>query len=124
MTASTETLDITTDLAPQALAYPANPSTQLGADSPKREATEMYLKSKALLESRRKHGHWGLLSTAEFCICLYAILRYFFLSVYELLTHSAEPHTKDIDVFLKRDIETGFGFRVLGGEGPQQPVSL
>lgn len=36
---------------------------------------------------------------------------------------SAEPHTKDIDVFLKRDIETGFGFRVLGGEGPQQPVS-
>lgn len=23
-----------------------------------------------------------------------------------------------------RDIETGFGFRVLGGEGPQQPVSL
>ncbi|CAG11821.1 unnamed protein product, partial [Tetraodon nigroviridis] len=84
MTASTETLDITTDLAPQALAYPANPSTQLGADSPKREATEMYLKSKALLESR-------------------------------------QPHTKDIDVFLKRDIETGFGFRVLGGEGPQQP---
>lgn len=37
---------------------------------------------------------------------------------------SAEPHTKDIDVFLKRDIETGFGFRVLGGEGPQQPVSI
>lgn len=36
---------------------------------------------------------------------------------------STEPHTKDIDVFLKRDIETGFGFRVLGGEGPQQPVS-
>lgn len=35
-----------------------------------------------------------------------------------------EPYTKDIDVFLKRDIETGFGFRVLGGEGPQQPVSV
>lgn len=35
-----------------------------------------------------------------------------------------EPHAKDIDVFLKRDIETGFGFRVLGGEGPQQPVSV
>uniref|UniRef100_A0A3Q2XBK5 Membrane-associated guanylate kinase, WW and PDZ domain-containing protein 3 n=1 Tax=Hippocampus comes TaxID=109280 RepID=A0A3Q2XBK5_HIPCM len=37
---------------------------------------------------------------------------------------STEPHTKDIDVFLKRDIETGFGFRVLGGEGPQQPVYI
>uniref|UniRef100_A0A3P8NAW0 Membrane-associated guanylate kinase, WW and PDZ domain-containing protein 3 n=1 Tax=Astatotilapia calliptera TaxID=8154 RepID=A0A3P8NAW0_ASTCA len=35
-----------------------------------------------------------------------------------------EPHAKDIDVFLKRDIETGFGFRVLGGEGPQQPVYI
>lgn len=54
MTASTETLDISTELAPQALPYPANPGTQLGADSPKREATELYLKSKALLESRRK----------------------------------------------------------------------
>uniref|UniRef100_A0A667X1X0 Membrane associated guanylate kinase, WW and PDZ domain containing 3b n=1 Tax=Myripristis murdjan TaxID=586833 RepID=A0A667X1X0_9TELE len=29
-----------------------------------------------------------------------------------------------IDVFLKRDIETGFGFRVLGGEGPEQPVYI
>nr|XP_046238844.1 membrane-associated guanylate kinase, WW and PDZ domain-containing protein 3 isoform X2 [Scatophagus argus] len=84
MTASTETLDITTDSAPQALPYHSNTSTLRSADSPKRDATEMYLKSKALLESR-------------------------------------QPHTKDIDVFLKRDIETGFGFRVLGGEGPQQP---
>lgn len=41
-----------------------------------------------------------------------------------LIITSTEPHTKDIDVFLKRDIETGFGFRVLGGEGPQQPVSI
>ncbi|XP_056887342.1 membrane-associated guanylate kinase, WW and PDZ domain-containing protein 3 isoform X3 [Takifugu flavidus] len=84
MTSSTENLDITTDLAPQVLPYDNNTTTQFGADSPKREAAEMYLKSKALLESR-------------------------------------QPHTKDIDVFLKRDIETGFGFRVLGGEGPQQP---
>ncbi|XP_041807617.1 membrane-associated guanylate kinase, WW and PDZ domain-containing protein 3 [Chelmon rostratus] len=83
MTASTETLD-GTDSAPQALPYHSNTSTLRSADSPKRDATEMYLKSKALLESR-------------------------------------QPHTKDIDVFLKRDIETGFGFRVLGGEGPQQP---
>ncbi|XP_040060755.2 membrane-associated guanylate kinase, WW and PDZ domain-containing protein 3 isoform X1 [Gasterosteus aculeatus] len=84
MTTSTETLDGTADSAPQALPYHSNTSTLRSAGSPKREATEMYLKSKALLESR-------------------------------------QPHTKDIDVFLKRDIETGFGFRVLGGEGPQQP---
>ncbi|XP_034056865.1 membrane-associated guanylate kinase, WW and PDZ domain-containing protein 3-like isoform X2 [Gymnodraco acuticeps] len=84
MTASTETLDCLTDSAPQALPYHSNTSTLRSIDSPKREATEMYLKSKALLESR-------------------------------------QPYTKDIDVFLKRDIETGFGFRVLGGEGPQQP---
>ncbi|KAI3369814.1 hypothetical protein L3Q82_024637 [Scortum barcoo] len=87
MTASTETLDGITDSAPQALPYHSNTSTLRSADSPKRDATEMYLKSKALLESR-------------------------------------QPHTKDIDVFLKRDIETGFGFRVLGGEGPQQPVYI
>ncbi|KAK5872060.1 hypothetical protein PBY51_012793 [Eleginops maclovinus] len=84
MTASTETLDCISDSAPQALPYHSNTSTLRSIDSPKREATEMYLKSKALLESR-------------------------------------QPYTKDIDVFLKRDIETGFGFRVLGGEGPQQP---
>ncbi|XP_029287729.1 membrane-associated guanylate kinase, WW and PDZ domain-containing protein 3 isoform X2 [Cottoperca gobio] len=84
MTASTETLDCIIDSVPQALPYHSNTSTLRSADSPKREATEMYLKSKALLESR-------------------------------------QPYTKDIDVFLKRDIETGFGFRVLGGEGPQQP---
>ncbi|XP_061689791.1 membrane-associated guanylate kinase, WW and PDZ domain-containing protein 3-like isoform X2 [Syngnathoides biaculeatus] len=87
MTASTETLDAAGDPAPHALPCHSDSSTLRaggGADSPKREAAEMYLKSKALLESR-------------------------------------QPHTKDIDVFLKRDIETGFGFRVLGGEGPQQP---
>ncbi|XP_031727586.1 membrane-associated guanylate kinase, WW and PDZ domain-containing protein 3 isoform X2 [Anarrhichthys ocellatus] len=84
MTASTESLDAIVDSAPQALPYHSNTSTLRSADSPKRDATEMYLKSKALLDSR-------------------------------------QPHTKDIDVFLKRDIETGFGFRVLGGEGPQQP---
>ncbi|KAM7005962.1 membrane-associated guanylate kinase, WW and PDZ domain-containing protein 3 isoform 1-T1 [Tautogolabrus adspersus] len=84
MTASTETLDGITDSAPQALPYHSNTSTLRSMESPKRDATELYLKSKALLDSR-------------------------------------QPHTKDIDVFLKRDIETGFGFRVLGGEGPQQP---
>uniref|UniRef100_A0A8C7MRZ7 Membrane-associated guanylate kinase, WW and PDZ domain-containing protein 1 n=1 Tax=Oncorhynchus kisutch TaxID=8019 RepID=A0A8C7MRZ7_ONCKI len=70
----------------QALPYHSNTST-LRNDSPKRDATEMYLKSKALLESK-------------------------------------QPHTKDLDVFIKRDQETGFGFRVLGGEGPEQPVYI
>lgn len=54
MTTSTETLDGTADSAPQALPYHSNTSTLRSAGSPKREATEMYLKSKALLESRRK----------------------------------------------------------------------
>ncbi|XP_029947276.1 membrane-associated guanylate kinase, WW and PDZ domain-containing protein 3 isoform X2 [Salarias fasciatus] len=84
MTASTETLDGIVDSVQQALPYHSNTSTLRSVESPKRDVTELYLKSKALLESR-------------------------------------QPHTKDIDVFLKRDIETGFGFRVLGGEGPQQP---
>ncbi|CAL8336862.1 unnamed protein product [Lota lota] len=85
MTASTETLDSLVDAAgPQALAYHSSTNTLRADESPKRDATEMYLKSKALLDSK-------------------------------------QPHTQDIDVFLKRDIETGFGFRVLGGEAPEQP---
>lgn len=53
MTASTETLDLAADSAPHALPYHSNTSTLRSADSPKREATEIYLKSKALLDSRR-----------------------------------------------------------------------
>ncbi|XP_031421914.1 membrane-associated guanylate kinase, WW and PDZ domain-containing protein 3a isoform X2 [Clupea harengus] len=34
------------------------------------------------------------------------------------------PNTKELDVFIKRDQESGFGFRVLGGEGPEQPVYI
>lgn len=54
MTASTETLDGITDSVPQALPYHSNTSTLRAGDSPKRDATELYLKSKALLDSRRK----------------------------------------------------------------------
>uniref|UniRef100_A0A8C7RJI9 Membrane-associated guanylate kinase, WW and PDZ domain-containing protein 3 n=1 Tax=Oncorhynchus mykiss TaxID=8022 RepID=A0A8C7RJI9_ONCMY len=90
---STETLDCVTDSVSQALPYHSNTST-LRNDSPKRDATEMYLKSKALLESKRE------------------------------CTSTDRPHTKDLDVFIKRDQETGFGFRVLGGEGPEQPVYI
>lgn len=35
---------------------------------------------------------------------------------------SAAPNTKELDVYIKRNQESGFGFRVLGGEGPDQPV--
>uniref|UniRef100_A0A8C4Z7J5 Membrane associated guanylate kinase, WW and PDZ domain containing 3b n=1 Tax=Gadus morhua TaxID=8049 RepID=A0A8C4Z7J5_GADMO len=81
-------LSVLVDAAgPQALAYHASTNTLRADESPKRDAAEMYLKSKALLDSK-------------------------------------QPHTQDIDVFLKRDIETGFGFRVLGGEAPEQPVYI
>ncbi|XP_051562390.1 membrane-associated guanylate kinase, WW and PDZ domain-containing protein 3-like isoform X2 [Myxocyprinus asiaticus] len=36
----------------------------------------------------------------------------------------AIPHCKELDVFIKRDQESGFGFRVLGGEGAEQPVYI
>lgn len=123
MTASSETLDGITDTAPQALSYHSNASTLRSTDSPKRDATEMYLKSKALLESRRECRQTSL--ALKGC----SAFTFFHLHLETSYTrviayfYSTEPHTKDIDVFLKRDIETGFGFRVLGGEGPQQPVS-
>ena len=37
--------------------------------------------------------------------------------------YSPAANTKELDVFIKRNQESGFGFRVLGGEGPDQPVS-
>nr|XP_017212193.1 membrane-associated guanylate kinase, WW and PDZ domain-containing protein 3 isoform X1 [Danio rerio]XP_021327516.1 membrane-associated guanylate kinase, WW and PDZ domain-containing protein 3 isoform X1 [Danio rerio] len=40
------------------------------------------------------------------------------------LTESIVPQYKELDVFIKRDQETGFGFRVLGGEGAEQPVYI
>ncbi|KAM6928531.1 membrane-associated guanylate kinase, WW and PDZ domain-containing protein 3a [Lycodopsis pacificus] len=40
------------------------------------------------------------------------------------LLDSKPPNTKDLDVFIKRNQESGFGFRVLGGEGPDQPVYI
>lgn len=66
MTASTETLDGITDTAPQALPYHSNTSTLRSTDSPKRDATEMYLKSKALLESRRECGQTSVTSVFTF----------------------------------------------------------
>ncbi len=48
---------------------------------------------------------------------LYIVLPCNFVYLYTV------PHYKELDVFIKRDQETGFGFRVLGGEGAEQPVS-
>uniref|UniRef100_UPI00398F403E membrane-associated guanylate kinase, WW and PDZ domain-containing protein 3a isoform X2 n=1 Tax=Pristiophorus japonicus TaxID=55135 RepID=UPI00398F403E len=36
---------------------------------------------------------------------------------------SKPPNTKDIDIFLRK-LESGFGFRVLGGDGPDTPVLI
>uniref|UniRef100_A0A3Q2ZR58 Membrane-associated guanylate kinase, WW and PDZ domain-containing protein 3 n=1 Tax=Kryptolebias marmoratus TaxID=37003 RepID=A0A3Q2ZR58_KRYMA len=79
MANSTETLS-------QQEALPVSVNT-LRSSSPKPDPSELYLKSKALLDSR-------------------------------------PLHTKDLDVFIKRNQESGFGFRVLGGEGPDQPVYI
>uniref|UniRef100_A0A3B3SH06 Membrane-associated guanylate kinase, WW and PDZ domain-containing protein 3 n=1 Tax=Paramormyrops kingsleyae TaxID=1676925 RepID=A0A3B3SH06_9TELE len=79
----TETL-APTDATPQPLPFPPN---ILRSNSPKLDPSEVYLKSKAILESK-------------------------------------PPNTRDLDVFIKRNQESGFGFRVLGGEGPDQPVYI
>ncbi|KAM6976794.1 membrane-associated guanylate kinase, WW and PDZ domain-containing protein 3a [Aplochiton taeniatus] len=84
LTTSTETLS-PPELAPQPLPFPSN--TQRSSSSPKPDPSELYLKSKAMLDSK-------------------------------------PPNTKDLDVFIKRNQESGFGFRVLGGEGPEQPVYI
>ncbi|XP_014910539.1 membrane-associated guanylate kinase, WW and PDZ domain-containing protein 3a isoform X2 [Poecilia latipinna] len=83
MANSTETLS-----QPEVLsnALPVSTNT-LRSSSPKPDPSELYLKSKAMLDSK-------------------------------------PPNTKDLDVFIKRNQESGFGFRVLGGEGPDQPVYI
>ncbi|XP_036844471.1 membrane-associated guanylate kinase, WW and PDZ domain-containing protein 3 isoform X1 [Oncorhynchus mykiss] len=87
MTTSTETLSTPEPAltpAPQPLPFSPN---SIHSASPKPDPSELYLKSKALLDSK-------------------------------------PPNTKDLDVFIKRNQESGFGFRVLGGEGPDQPVYI
>ncbi|XP_063064665.1 membrane-associated guanylate kinase, WW and PDZ domain-containing protein 3a isoform X2 [Engraulis encrasicolus] len=69
---------------PYSLPFPPN---MLRSASPKLDPSQLYLKSKAMLENK-------------------------------------PPNTKELDVFIKRDQESGFGFRVLGGEGPEQPVYI
>ncbi|KAF6733145.1 Membrane-associated guanylate kinase, WW and PDZ domain-containing protein 3 [Oryzias melastigma] len=83
MISSTETLT-QSDVTPNSL--PVSGGT-LRSSSPKPDASELYLRSKAILDSK-------------------------------------PPNTKELDVFIKRNQESGFGFRVLGGEGPDQPVYI
>uniref|UniRef100_A0A8C9W403 Membrane-associated guanylate kinase, WW and PDZ domain-containing protein 3 n=1 Tax=Scleropages formosus TaxID=113540 RepID=A0A8C9W403_SCLFO len=80
---STETMT-PPEVIPQPLPFPPN---ILHSSSPKLDPSELYLKSKAMLESK-------------------------------------PPNTRDLDIFIKRNQESGFGFRVLGGEGPEQPVYI
>ncbi|XP_061159272.1 membrane-associated guanylate kinase, WW and PDZ domain-containing protein 3a isoform X1 [Syngnathus typhle] len=71
---------------------PPNPlSNVIRSSSPKPDASELYIKSKAMLDSQ---------------------------------PFSAAANSKDLDVYIKRNQESGFGFRVLGGEGPEQPVYI
>ncbi|XP_042607366.1 membrane-associated guanylate kinase, WW and PDZ domain-containing protein 3-like isoform X1 [Cyprinus carpio] len=69
---------------PQSLPFPPH---AIRSNSPKLDPSELYLKSKAMLDSK-------------------------------------PANTKELDVFIRRNQETGFGFRVLGGEGPDQPVYI
>uniref|UniRef100_W5MYP7 Membrane-associated guanylate kinase, WW and PDZ domain-containing protein 3 n=1 Tax=Lepisosteus oculatus TaxID=7918 RepID=W5MYP7_LEPOC len=83
MAASSDTLQAQ-EQPPQPLPFPPN---VVRSNSPKLDPSELYMKSKAILESK-------------------------------------PPNTKDLDVCIKRNQESGFGFRVLGGEGPDQPVYI
>lgn len=106
MMGSTETLGQPSEAAPTAAPHAAN---TLRSSSPKPDASELFLKSKALLDSKRK-CETGI-------SCSWPLLCFLFESPL-----SAAPNTKDLDVYIKRNQESGFGFRVLGGEGPDQPV--
>ncbi|XP_068607683.1 membrane-associated guanylate kinase, WW and PDZ domain-containing protein 3-like [Brachionichthys hirsutus] len=81
---STETIRHPPESSSNPISLHAN---ALRSSSPKPDASELYLKSKAFLDSK-------------------------------------PPNTKDLDVYIKRKQESGFGFRVLGGEGPDQPVYI
>ncbi|XP_061908748.1 membrane-associated guanylate kinase, WW and PDZ domain-containing protein 3a isoform X3 [Entelurus aequoreus] len=72
------------EVPPNPLSFPANAAH---SSSPKPDASELYLKSRAMVDSQ-------------------------------------PSYTKNLDVFIKRNQESGFGFRVLGGEGPDQPVYI
>uniref|UniRef100_A0A8C6WFI3 Membrane-associated guanylate kinase, WW and PDZ domain-containing protein 3 n=1 Tax=Neogobius melanostomus TaxID=47308 RepID=A0A8C6WFI3_9GOBI len=83
MTNSTENINHT-EVPPNPIQIPVN---NMRSTSPKPDASELYIKSRAIQDSK-------------------------------------PPNTKDLDVFIKRNQESGFGFRVLGGEGPEQPVYI
>ncbi|KAB0387177.1 hypothetical protein FD755_002133 [Muntiacus reevesi] len=51
--------------------------------------------------------------------CVYCV----YLFVFIVFWLSLAPNTKDLDVFLRKQ-ESGFGFRVLGGDGPDQSIYI
>lgn len=110
---STETLGQPSEAAPTAFPHAAN---TLRSSSPKPDASELYLKSKALVDNKRECDTRIVLFHKS---CSGPLVWFFFLFASLL---SAALNTKDLDVFIKRNQESGFGFRVLGGEGPDQPV--
>jgi len=63
-------------------------------------------------------------STLTFVICLWSCETQLLFTPQYLWGFFSASNTKELDVFIKRNQETGFGFRVLGGEGPDQPVSV
>lgn len=87
-------------------ATPPHAANALRSSSPKPDASELYLKSKAFLDSKRECNAAAALRRSSWFTPLL----------------SAAPNTKDLDVYIRRNQESGFGFRVLGGEGPDQPV--
>lgn len=65
--------------------------------------------------------NWFLIFCVELMNVVYSNL--FIIPPCKFVYCYAVPHSKELDVFIKRDQDTGFGFRVLGGEGSEQPVS-
>ncbi|KAL1772086.1 membrane-associated guanylate kinase, WW and PDZ domain-containing protein 3 isoform X2 [Sigmodon hispidus] len=84
------------------LKEPKDPESIIRSGSPKLDPSEVYLKSKTLYEDKPMFYYSDALTLYQ---CLHNI--------------SMTPNTKDLDVFLRKQ-ESGFGFRVLGGDGPDQ----
>ncbi|KAK1796463.1 hypothetical protein P4O66_009510, partial [Electrophorus voltai] len=99
MSTSLETLERCHDAGvPQALTYY---SSTLPCSSPRRDHAPRQPKAKTTVNNTCESCSMALLN------CFAAVAQY-----------------KELDVFIKRDQETGFGFRVLGGERPEQPVYI
>uniref|UniRef100_G3U714 Membrane-associated guanylate kinase, WW and PDZ domain-containing protein 3 n=1 Tax=Loxodonta africana TaxID=9785 RepID=G3U714_LOXAF len=104
-------LEAINEPTPQPMPFP--PSI-IRSGSPKLDPSEVYLKSKTLYEDKRvsKALSKEIASNEHY--------REFTLHHF---LYSKAPNTKDLDVFLRKQ-ESGFGFRVLGGDGPDQSIYI